>query len=793
MKVALLCDVDQSVYHVGDEAIASMSTARLRARGHEVLRLSRREKYGPGGEEAAGSLPALVFPWPLEERALYLDEIRRVLAGERDALPPEDKLFSVIEQMRGADALVIGGGGSLTSRFGWLLDERLATALVARHLGLPVVLSGQSLGPELTPPDRESARELLELCTLVGLRDAHSARLARELCPDHPALLQSLDDALGLGATDDGDAPGADPDPGLLSVTLGGDGDPLPWEDYAAVATAVVEALALRTGARVELVPHMADPDLGGGDLDLHEEVARRLSVPATALPLVRDTEAAARTAAAGWVVTTRFHPVVFAVGAGSSVLALPLNRYGIARMDGALRNVGLAGGVVPFAALWDPTTGGPSSLIEPVVDALIEARVAEQQHLRTVRPRLLAAAESWWDRICETLQAASGTGTPVPADPVPPDGAGPEIRPRWDAVLRTALDPWSRGLGGARVGTGRTPDGPEAVAPDASVAVIMRTQDRPAMLDRALQDVLAQTRQDWELVIVDDAGNRAAVDEVAARHHVEGDGRIRVLHRTRSAGMEAASNHGLGETSAAAVVVHDDDDTWHPTFLQETLAHLRAHPEHEAVVVRTMVVHERETPAGVVEEEAFPYWQHLSGARLLDYLAINRSVPIAMLHRRRVHETAGLYDESLPVVGDHAFHLEILRRFEVGFLDRPLAHWRQRPTARGAASNSMYSAADAHRHYDAELRERHLRAWVAENGLGLPLFMSYNTESHLARSEERLLAELGALREEVGRLHARLEHLETPGAGRRARTADRIARRAATEARRAIAHLRRG
>ncbi|WP_422115332.1 glycosyltransferase [Brachybacterium sp. UNK5269] len=42
---------------------------------------------------------------------------------------------------------------------------------------------------------------------------------------------------------------------------------------------------------------------------------------------------------------------------------------------------------------------------------------------------------------------------------------------------------------------------------------------------------------------------------------------------------MEAASNHGLRETTAPAVAVHDDDDTWHATFLQETLAHLEAHP----------------------------------------------------------------------------------------------------------------------------------------------------------------------------------------------------------------------
>lgn len=784
MKVALLCDVDQTVYHVGDEAIATMSARRLRARGHQVVRISRREKYGPGGTPAPDPIPALTFPWPLEHRSRYLEEIRRVLAGDRAALPATDKLFEIIEHLRTVDAVVIGGGGSLTSRYGWLLDERLATALVARRLGKPVVLTGQSLGPELTDSDRASLRELLGLCVLVGLRDVHSVRIARQLCPEHPALVQTLDDAVGLGLPADaaeGTAGARAPDPELLSVTLGGDGDPLPREDYVAVACAVIEQLAARTGARVELVAHMADPDTGGGDLQLHTEVAERLSVPAAVVPLATDTVAAARTTAAAWVLTTRFHPVVFGTSAGSSVLALPLNRYGHSRMDGALRNVGLAGAAVPLAALWDPVTAGPSELVGPVVEALVASREAEHAHLEAARPALLGAAEAWWDRVAAALAGDPARPMTGPATATgDPRGAGIERRRRWDDALRRRLAPWSRAV--------------EAPAAGPSAAIIMRTRDRPRLLDRAVQDVLAQTRQDWELVIVNDAGEREGVDELLARYATEADGRIRVLHRETSTGMEAASNHGLRETTAPAVAVHDDDDTWHATFLQETLAHLEAHPQHAAAVVRTLIVHEHETPAGFVEDEMFPSWPELEGVRLVDYIAVNRNVPIAMLHRRQVHESVGEYDESLPVVGDYAFHLQLLQHFEVGFLDRPLAQWRQRPTAVGAGSNSMYARSGGHRHYDAELRERYFRDWSAEHGIGLPMFLSKNTETHVLRSEERLLEELRALREEVALLHERLDGIDPAGAGTRAvRLARRVGRRAWQEGRRVLPPRSRG
>ncbi|HIY25015.1 MAG TPA: polysaccharide pyruvyl transferase family protein [Candidatus Brachybacterium merdigallinarum] len=794
MKIALLCDVDQTVYHVGDEAIATATAQHLTRLGHQVLRISRREKYGPGEAERTApeaTLPALTFPWPLPERAAYLEEVRRVLGGWRQALPPQDKLFDIIERFRDIDALVIGGGGSLTSRFGWLLDERLATALVARSLGKPVVLSGQSLGPELTDADRESVAELMGLCSVVGLRDAASAERARQLCPDHPAIVHTLDDAVGLEVLTALPAP----DPGLISVTLGGDGDPLPREDYVEVAAAVIDALATRTGARVEFVPHMADPEEGGSDEALHAEVAARLSVPSLLRRIELASDSAARTAGAGWVVSTRFHPVVFGTLAGASVLALPLNRYGASRMDGALRAVGIERGGVPLAALWDPRRRGASPLLEQVVDELVASREAEIARLAAARPIVQEASRSWWETISGALTSAGRTtqgtsGRPVIEDP---HGAGIDPSPRWSTALTAQLAPWTRPTPASHLDS--VPHTTSAPQPEPAprAAIIMRTRDRLRMLDRAIQDVLSQTRHDWELVIVDDAGDAAAVDEVVARHHTEAAGRISVIHREESRGMEAASNAGLAATSAPFVAVHDDDDTWHATFLQETLAHLEAEPQQEAVVVRTLIVLEHETATGFVEDEVFPSWPELAGVRLLDYLAVNRNVPIAMLHRRRVHEEVGQYDEALPVVGDYAFHLALLQRFEVGFLDRPLAQWRQRPSATGAAGNSMVTQSHGHRHYDGVLREQHLREWTREHGIGLPLFISHDTRTHVTRSEERLLEELREIREELtetrhelARVRSRLEQVHPAVlAGRAVRLAQRAGRRAAREGRR--------
>ena len=260
MRIALLCDIDHVIYHVGDEAIFASSAAQLRARGIDVLPVSRGQKYGPGGQAPDESIRALEFPWLPADRQRYLAEIRAVVAGDRQALSPDDKVFEIIEQLRGVDALVIGGGGALNSRFGWLLYERLATALIVAEQGKPVILSGQSIGPDLSVSDREVLGELLDLCALVGVRDADSYRVAIQLRPDHPAIFQTIDDAVLLDV--DWQAPKAN----RIGVTLAADPWPFPQDDYLSVMATVIDGLADRTGAEIEFIPHMADPDDGGAD-----------------------------------------------------------------------------------------------------------------------------------------------------------------------------------------------------------------------------------------------------------------------------------------------------------------------------------------------------------------------------------------------------------------------------------------------------------------------------------------------------------------------------------------------
>ena len=132
-------------------------------------------------------------------------------------------------------------------------------------------------------------------------------------------------------------------------------------------------------------------------------------------------------------------------------------------------------------------------------------------------------------------------------------------------------------------------------------VAVIIRTKDRGRLLARALDSVLGQTFSDWRIVIVNDGGSRAQVDDALEPRLSRIGDRLLRLDNEASLGMEAASNLGIRAVDSEFIAVHDDDDEWAPEFLATTVSYLEEHPSDGGVSVETEIVYERLTPAGKV------------------------------------------------------------------------------------------------------------------------------------------------------------------------------------------------
>lgn len=255
------------------------------------------------------------------------------------------------------------------------------------------------------------------------------------------------------------------------------------------------------------------------------------------------------------------------------------------------------------------------------------------------------------------------------------------------------------------------------------TVAIITRTKDRTLLLRRAVESVLAQTFQDWIMVIVNDGGDRAPVDELVEAYEDRFKGRSCVIHNETCLGMETASNIGLKGSKSRYVVIHDDDDSWHPAFLQQCTEFLDAnpYPRVAGVITHTVLALERIEQNRIVVERKEPFNAWCKSVTIYRMAASNIFPPISFVYERRVLDQIGYYREDLPVLGDWEFNLRFVRRYDIFLIPEELAFYHHRLDATsGVFSNSVIGDDSKHLFYDALLRNELLREDLDHNRIGM-------------------------------------------------------------------------
>lgn len=404
MRVMVIGDVGvvDGMMHIGDEAMFDALVEALRARGaSSVVAISSApaetaERYGV---EAIGRIG---FSGVRAEMEARFDAVLRCASGER-ALPGDDPAWAVIDAVSGVDAVAIAGGGNMASNWPMHVFERAALGALAERAGRPLVVTGQTLGPRLDPADRALVGGLLRSARLVGVREHASAELAAGLGVLPERLAANRDDATFLGWADTGAQAGADAEPATgspepilvsLSVHLGG----LPRARAVAGLAASLDRLADATGRPLVFHPHFGsiDPAVVAGDEVLHAEVRTALRAPSEALEPGDPRPAARLARSAAMLVTSRYHPAVFAAPSGVPIAALSADDYTAVKLRGAT-GWWDQDGVVELATAVSPLGGD-------ALERVWDARTATRADADRLRPDARAASSAWYDRVAEAL-----------------------------------------------------------------------------------------------------------------------------------------------------------------------------------------------------------------------------------------------------------------------------------------------------------------------------------------------------------------------------------------------------
>lgn len=110
-------------------------------------------------------------------------------------------------------------------------------------------------------------------------------------------------------------------------------------------------------------------------------------------------------------------------------------------------------------------------------------------------------------------------------------------------------------------------------------VSIMMPAYNAEQYIAQAIDSVLAQTYQDWELIIVNDG----SLDRTPAILMEYTDPRIRVIHQSNG-GESIARNTALRHMRGEFVAFLDADDAYLEVHLELGIAYLIAHPDYAGV-----------------------------------------------------------------------------------------------------------------------------------------------------------------------------------------------------------------
>lgn len=241
---------------------------------------------------------------------------------------------------------------------------------------------------------------------------------------------------------------------------------------------------------------------------------------------------------------------------------------------------------------------------------------------------------------------------------------------------------------------------------------IVTRTKNRPILLERTIASVLGQSASDWMHVIVNDGGEPDSVDALAQKYRESYAGRLKVLHNESSLGMEVASNIGINSCDSEFILIHDDDDSLAPSFIERTENYLASppYPTIQGVCTWAMQINEKIENDSVVRTGSRIFRRPRGSLAIADVAGVNPIPPISFLFRRSAFDMSGPFDETLPVLGDWEFLLRFLTRFDVGVIPEPLANYHIRPASNGILANSINDRSERFEMLTKIIRNRYAR-----------------------------------------------------------------------------------
>lgn len=224
-------------------------------------------------------------------------------------------------------------------------------------------------------------------------------------------------------------------------------------------------------------------------------------------------------------------------------------------------------------------------------------------------------------------------------------------------------------------------------------VSIILTSRNHEKFIRAAIESVLSQTFEDFELIIWDDASSDASWEIISSYS----DARIRAFRNEAPLRAIFGVNKGISEiASGKYIAMHHSDDVWENHKLQTQVDFLDEHPEYGAVFSNALAIDEQGCPhadqnhfyARIFDQENRSRHEWLNRF----FYQGNALCHPSVLVRRECYANCGTYRYGLGQLGDLDMWIRLCLKYEIHVLPEKLVQFRVRDNEANTSGNRLES-----------------------------------------------------------------------------------------------------
>lgn len=259
-------------------------------------------------------------------------------------------------------------------------------------------------------------------------------------------------------------------------------------------------------------------------------------------------------------------------------------------------------------------------------------------------------------------------------------------------------------------------------------VSIVMVNYNQERYIGAAIESVLQQSYQNWELIVVDD-GSTDRSKEIIQSYE---DERIRPYFLEQNRHICYATNYGFAKVKGEYLARLDSDDVWRPAKLDKQVAFLEAHQKEQVLFTKLDIINENGEVVNDEKKDLYTLYNSRQENReewiRFFFFVGNSLIQSGMMMRTALMRETGDFNLAYMQAHDFDYFVRLIKRTGFCFLEEPLIGYR-----RAESQNSSYHPENDRRFFNEHMSIRRHFFDDFSDELFIETFQEYfvNPKSH--------------------------------------------------------------